>query len=56
MELEEKRKELTLKLVELKTKKIKLMRSCADLRIGPNQKCNVDILLLEAKESEVRLK
>ncbi|CAO1408444.1 unnamed protein product [Diamesa tonsa] len=56
LNLEAKRSELLKTLIEVQKEKIELMKSCADIRVGPHQKNEIEILYTESTIDEMKTK
>lgn len=56
LNLEGKRSELLRNLIEVQKEKIELMKNCADIRVGPHQKNEIEIIYTESLIDEMRTK
>ncbi|CAO1407602.1 unnamed protein product [Diamesa serratosioi] len=56
LNLEEKRSELLKNLIEVEKEKIELMKLCADIRVGPHQKNEIEQIYNESSIDEMRTK
>lgn len=56
LNLEEKRSELFKNLIEIEKEKIELMKHCADIRVGPHQKNQIEKIYNESSIDEMRTK
>lgn len=54
LNLEEKRSELMKTLIEVQKEKIDLMKSCADIRVGPYQKNEIEEIYIESSSDEMK--
>ncbi|XP_052890092.1 uncharacterized protein LOC128298380 [Anopheles moucheti] len=56
LQLDHERQELTDKLAQLKSRKLHLMKACAEIRTGPFQRMNVELKHAEARSMENKTK
>ena len=56
LNLEETRSELLRNLIEVQKEKIELMKTCADIRVGPHQRNEIEKLYTESSTDEMKTK